>query len=218
MHELVIYIYRKRNCQEYVKLNWGLKMEQTNNRIKRFARMESAWVFNVGLLFPKISIPNFLRSMFEFRISFLAFYPQKADHTAFLLPAGRLILWQVWAANRRLSLANWLKSSAKNTLSSLSPTNSSSSWISTAFPTPTANTVTFFSCNGRTASSSVLESDVTVCFPSVNTTITLATPVLAPPARVNTLVFATSSALSMRVYWRWCFTRFSAALKSLTFE
>ena len=57
-------------------------------------------MFNVGRSFVfEDKHSEFLRSTFEFRISFLAFYPQKADHTAFLLPAGRLILWQVWAAN-----------------------------------------------------------------------------------------------------------------------
>ena len=32
-----IYIYRKRKCQEYVKLKWGVKMEQTNVFIVDFS-------------------------------------------------------------------------------------------------------------------------------------------------------------------------------------
>ena len=71
----------KRKCQEYVKLNWGVKMEQTNNYIKSFARMESAWVFNVGLLFLIISISkikhwsfsrHFLRTL-KFVLRFIRF-------------------------------------------------------------------------------------------------------------------------------------------------
>ena len=90
--------------------------------------------------------------------------------------------------------------------------------MSIALPTPTAKTVTFFSCKGRTAASNVLESDVTVCLPSVNITITLAIPDLAPPSCVNTWVFARWRALSMRVRCRWCLTRSTAALKSFTLE
>ena len=39
-------------------------MEQTNNKIKSFPRMESAWVFNVGLLFLMISISKIKHSSF----------------------------------------------------------------------------------------------------------------------------------------------------------
>ena len=136
----------------------------------------------------------------------------------FFLPAGGLILLHVWAASCRLCLVNSSKFSALNKLSPLPPTNSNSSVMSIALPTPTAKTVTFFTCKGRTATSSVLESDVTVCFPSVNITITLAIPDLAPPSCVNTWVFARWRALSMRVRRRWCLTRSTAALKSFTLE
>ena len=47
----------KKKCQEYVKLNRGVKMEQTNNYIKRFYR-------NVGLLFLMISISKIKHSSF----------------------------------------------------------------------------------------------------------------------------------------------------------
>ena len=59
------YIYRKRKCEEYVKLNWGGKMEQTNNYYNIYiARMESAWVFNVGLLFLMKSVSKIKHSSF----------------------------------------------------------------------------------------------------------------------------------------------------------
>ena len=58
------YVHRKKKCQESVKLNWGVKMEQTNNQIKSFAWMESAWVFNVGCLFLMISISKIRHSSF----------------------------------------------------------------------------------------------------------------------------------------------------------